>query len=513
VPLGLAGAAIAAAMVLPLAYLVITVADSADAAIDVVATSRTVELVIRSTALAVAVTGTAVLVAVPLAWLTSRTDLPGRRIWAVAAALPLVIPSYIGAYAYLSALGPTGLLRDALEQPFGVERLPDITGFFGAWLVLTLFTYPLVLLPVRSALRGLDPQLEEASLGLGHSQWQTFRSVVLPQLVPAIGAGAVLVALYVLHDFGAVSIMRFDSFTREIYTLYRASFDRTGPAALALILVLLMLVLLWLEGRVRGRFVLHRSAPGTKRPARPIPLGAWRVPSLILCGIVCGLALVLPAGVLVYWSFQSFAGSTDWGGTLDAAGSSLLVSGLAAAAAAACAIPIAILSVRFPGRFAGLAERLSFTGYALPGIVVALALVFFGTRAVPAVYQTLGLLVFAFLVLFLPLAIGSARAALQQVSPRVEEAARSLGRSPLAVIRTVTAPLMRSGVLAGGALVFLTAIKELPATLILAPIGFETLATEIWNATNVGFFERGAVPSLVLLVISAPSLYLLMRRE
>jgi iron(III) transport system permease protein len=274
-----------------------------------------------------------------------------------------------------------------------------------------------------------------------------------------------------------------------------------------------MLVLLWLEGRVRGRFVLHRSAPGTKRPARPIPLGAWRVPSLILCGIVCGLALVLPAGVLVYWSFQSFAGSTDWGGTLDAAGSSLLVSGLAAAAAAACAIPIAILSVRFPGRFAGLAERLSFTGYALPGIVVALALVFFGTRAVPAVYQTLGLLVFAFLVLFLPLAIGSARAALQQVSPRVEEAARSLGRSPLAVIRTVTAPLMRSGVLAGGALVFLTAIKELPATLILAPIGFETLATEIWNATNVGFFERGAVPSLVLLVISAPSLYLLMRRE
>jgi iron(III) transport system permease protein len=217
--------------------------------------------------------------------------------------------------------------------------------------------------------------------------------------------------------------------------------------------------------------------------------------------------------VLVYWSFQSFAGSTDWGGTLDAAGSSLLVSGLAAAAAAACAIPIAILSVRFPGRFAGLAERLSFTGYALPGIVVALALVFFGTRAVPAVYQTLGLLVFAFLVLFLPLAIGSARAALQQVSPRVEEAARSLGRSPLAVIRTVTAPLMRSGVLAGGALVFLTAIKELPATLILAPIGFETLATEIWNATNVGFFERGAVPSLVLLVISAPSLYLLMRRE
>ena len=511
--LALAGVALAAAMVLPLAYLLVTVADSAEAAIDTVGNSRTLELIARSAGLALAATTAAVALGMPLAWLTARTDLPGRRVWAVAAALPLVIPSYIGAYAYLSALGPAGLLRDALEQPFGVERLPDITGFFGAWLVLTLFTYPLIFLPVRSALRGLDPQLEEASLGLGHSPWRTFRSVVLPQLIPAIGAGAVLVALYVLHDFGAVSIMRFDSFTREIFTLYRASFDRTGAAALALILVALMLVLLWLESRARGGFVLHRSAPGTKRPARRIPLGRWRVPALLFCGLVCGFSLVLPAGVLVYWSLQSFAGSTDWGGTIEAGLSSLLVSGLAALAAAACAIPLAVLSVRYPGSISRMTERFSYTGYALPGIVVALALVFFATRAAPATYQTLGLLVFAFLVLFLPLAIGSARAGLQQVSPRVEEAARSLGRSPLQVMRTITAPLMASGVFAGAALVFLTAIKELPATLILAPIGFETLATEIWNATNVGFFERGAVPSLVLLAISAPSLYLLIGRE
>jgi iron(III) transport system permease protein len=130
-----------------------------------------------------------------------------------------------------------------------------------------------------------------------------------------------------------------------------------------------------------------------------------------------------------------------------------------------------------------------------------------------SLYQTLAMLVFAFVVLFLPLAVGVARASLLQVSPRVEEAARSLGRSPFGVLRSVTAPLIASGVLAGGALVFLTAIKELPATLILAPIGFETLATEIWGATNVGFFERGAVPSLILLAISAVPLYLLTARE
>jgi iron(III) transport system permease protein len=348
---------------------------------------------------------------------------------------------------------------------------------------------------------------------MGRSQWQAFRSVVLPQLVPAIGAGAILVALYTLHDFGAVSIMRFDSFTREIYTLYRASFDRTGAAALALILVALMFVLVWLESRARGERALHRSGPGSARRPRQVPLGRWRTPSIVFCGLVCAFALVLPASVLVYWSLQSFAGSPNWGETLGAAGSSLLVSGLAAMAAAACAIPVAVLSVRFSSRGSRLIERLTYTGYALPGIVVALALVFFATRAFPAIYQTLALLVFAFVVLFLPLAIGSARASLQQVSPHVEEVARSLGRSPLNVLRTVTAPLMAGGISAGAALVFLTAIKELPATLILAPIGFETLATEIWNATSVGFFERGAIPSLVLLAVSAPSLYFLLDRE
>jgi iron(III) transport system permease protein len=507
------GAALAAAMLLPLAYLLITVAGSASEAIDTVANGRTVALVVRSVGLALAVTAAAALIAVPLAWLTARTDLPGRRAWTVLATLPLVVPSYIGAYAFLSALGPAGLLRDVLDGPLGVERLPDITGFFGAWLVLTLFTYPLILLPVRAALRGLDPQLEEAALGMGRSRWQAFRSVVLPQLAPAIGAGAVLVALYVLHDFGAVSIMRFESFTREIYVLYRASFDRTGAASLALILVALMLVLLWLESRAQRGRTLHRIGPGTARRPQRIPLGRWRLPSLLFCGLVSAFSVVLPAAVLIYWSLQSFAGSPDWEATLAAAGGSLLVSGLAALAAGVCAIPIAILAVRYPGRQSRVLERLSFVGYALPGIVVALALVFFATRAAPAVYQSLGLLVFAFLVLFLPLAIGAARASLMQVPPSLEEAARSLGRSPIQVMRTITAPLMARGVLAGTALVFLTAVKELPATLILAPIGFETLATEIWNATSVGFFERGAIPSLVLLAVAAPTLYLLVERE
>lgn len=503
---------VAVAAALPLAYLVLIVAGSADTALETIWRERTAVLVARSIALTVAVTATAIAIAVPLAWFTVRTDLPGRRLWTVLAALPLVIPSYIGAYAFLSATGPQGLLQD-LVQPLGIGSLPSITGFFGAWLTLTLFTYPLLLLPVRASLRRLDPELEEAALAMGRSQAGVFRTIVVPQLVPAIGAGSLLVALYVLSDFGAVSIMRFDSFTTSIYTLYKASFDRIGAASLAALLVALMLVLLWLEARTRRREALYRSAPGSARTMRQVNLGRWRWPALGFCGAVATLALLIPVAVLVYWSLQSFAGSVDWPAVAAATGNSLLASGLAATAAALCAVPIAVLAVRFRGPFAMAVERLSYTGHALPGIVVALALVFFGTRVVIGLYQSLAMLVFAFVVLFLPLALGIARASMLQVSPRVEEAARSMGRSQWSVLRTVTAPLIAPGVLAGAALVFLTAIKELPATLILAPIGFETLATEIWGATSVGFFERGAVPALVLLAVSAVPLYLLTARE
>jgi iron(III) transport system permease protein len=176
------------------------------------------------------------------------------------------------------------------------------------------------------------------------------------------------------------------------------------------------------------------------------------------------------------------------------------------------ALVVSILAVRYPASLTRMIERVSHAGYALPGILVALSLVFFATRAIPVLYQTTALLVFALTVHSLPLAIGPISASLTQVSPRVEEAARGLGRRPTEVFRTITAPLVRGGVLAGAALVFLHAIQELPATLILAPIGFRTLATEIWNQTTFGFYEASAIPSLILLAVAAVPLYLLSER-
>ena len=225
--LTLAGLLAGAGAVLPAAYLFVVVAGDLGDALVTALTSRTAAIVARTLALTAAVTAAAIALALPLGWLTVRTDLPGRRVWAVLCTLPLVIPSYVGAYLFVAALGPNGMLQDAL----GVESLPSIYGFPGAWLVLSLFTYPLILIPLRGALKRIDPQLEDAARAMGRGPVEVFRSVVMPQLWPVLAAGGLLVSLYVVSDFGAVSLLRFDSFTREIYVAYRSSFDRTAAAA------------------------------------------------------------------------------------------------------------------------------------------------------------------------------------------------------------------------------------------------------------------------------------------
>ena len=498
------GILVGLAAALPALYLVVAVLDDARAALDAVLSDRTVGLVARSLGLAAAVTAAAVALAVPLAWLTVRSDLPGRRVWAMFATLPLVIPSYIGAYLFVSALGPRGALADAL----GV-RLPSIYGFFGAFLVLTLFTYPLVLIPLRAALQRMDPALEEAARVMGRGPADVFRSVVAPQLAPAIAAGGVLVALYVLGDFGAVSIMRFDSFTRDIYIAFQSGFGRTEAAALGAVLVLVMLALFALYARVRAARALHRATPGAQRPAAPVRLGRWRWPALAFCATVVAVALVLPVGVLVYWATRQISSGVEAGALLANAGNSLLAAAGAATVAALAAIVVALLSVRYPSLVTRIVERVGYAGYALPGIVVALALVFFTTRVALPLYQTLAVLVFALAIHYLPLAVSPIGTSLLQVPPRLEEAARGLGRGPLEVLRTITTPLVAGGVLGGAALVFLHALKELPATLLLAPIGFDTLATDVWRQTSFGFFEASAIPALALLLVAAPPLYLL----
>ena len=511
--LSAAGIAVVALVCLPLAYLVVRVVDGGLDAWSVLGRARIAELVGNTVLLVGLVTGAALVLGVPLAWLVTRTDLPGRRVWAVAAALPLVIPSYVAALVLLAAFGPRGFLQQILEQPFGVERVPEIYGLPGAVLALTISTYPYVYLLAAAALRDLDPALEEASRSLGRSRAETFRRVTLPVLRPSLGAGALLVALYTLSDFGAVSLMQYSSLTRAIYVQYRSLFDRTPAAALALVLVVLTAIVLLLEYYARGRVRYHRRSPGTVRPPQRVRLGGWRWPALAFCAAVVGFALLLPLAVIGYWLERAVSLGRDLGDVWGPALNSILASALAAGVAVAAALPVAILAVRYGARWTRALERLSYSSNALPGIVIALSLVFFGANYAGFAYQTLGLLVFAYVVRFLPQAVASSHSALLRVDPRLEEAARGLGKSPRHAFATVTAPLVAPGLLAGAALVFLSTMKELPATLLLAPIGFDTLATEVWTATTVAAYSEAALPALLLIVFSAPFVYVLTVRR
>ncbi len=480
---------------LPLGYLAVRALERGPGyAWEVVADERTLHLLARSLGLTAVVVAACLVLGVSLAWLTVRTDLPGARAWSVLATLPLAVPSYVAAFAWLAAVPETG-------------------GFTGAALALTLVSFPYVHLPVAAALRGIDPAQEEAARSLGHGPVRTFVRVTLPQLRPAAAGGALLVALYVLSDFGAVSLMRYDTFTRAIHTSYRASFDRTPAAALSVVLVVMTVALVAAEARTRGRAGHARTGGGTARPAVRTPLGRRRLPALAWCAAVVAVAVAFPLGTLGYWLVVGSSATWDLAALTEAAWATLGVAAAGAALTTFLALPVGVIAARYRGRGPQLLEQAAYAGHALPGITVALSLVFFAVRYAYPLYQRLPLLVGAYVVLFLPVAVAATRAAVLQAPPVLEDVARSLGRSPLRVLREVTVPLAAPGVAAGAALTFVVCMKELPATLLLRPTGMDTLATRLWTETGAGSFAAAAPYAAALIVLAAVPSYLLGRHR
>ncbi|MBE8965158.1 iron ABC transporter permease [Nostocales cyanobacterium LEGE 12452] len=510
----LAATVVAVAIALPLLYLIIRTAGIGGEELwGLISRPRNINIYFNSAAMAATVTLFSTLIAVPLAFLTVRTDLPGRGFWLVATTLPLAVPSYVGSFALIAALAPRGSFLQLLLQPLGVEELPSIYGFPGTVLAITLFTYPYMLLTVRSGLQGIDPSLEEASRSLGYGSRETFFKVTLPQLKPSIIAGGLLVALYALRDFGTPSLMRFDAFTRAIFLQYKASFNRNSAAALSLMLVTLVLLILWLEYRMRSRAAYYSRGSASLRPPKIVKLGIWKWPAFGFCLLITSFGVVLPVGITLFWLIRGLNGGYTFPNLFPTILNSIGAAGLAALATTIFALPVAILAVRFPSKITTIIERCSYIGFGVPGIVVALSLVFFGANYLPALYQTLPMLIFAYLVLFLPQSVGTVRSSLLQVNPQLEESARSLGRNAWQTLREVTLPLVQPGVLSGAVLVFLTAIKELPATMLLAPIGFSTLAMQIWQATENVDFADAAAASLAMLLVSMGSTLLVLSQE
>ena len=495
---------IVAGVVAPLAYIAIEVVK--DPAWELLWSARTVELLVNTALLVIAVTITATALGVSAAWAVTRLDIPMPSLWTGLLALPLVIPSYVAALAFIAASGPAGMFAEVWGW-----SLPRIGGFAGSWLALSLTTYPYVFLVTVVALRNMDPALEEVARSLGKNPVQAFFLVVVGQLRPSIGASGLLVALYTLSDFGAVSLMRYDTFTRAIYAQWAGRIDRTPALTLALVLILLAAIILWVEQRTRGRARYY-----TERPSRPpvrSQMRGWKQASVpVGLGLLVIMALVVPVSVLMFWLLRGLGNDQTLASVWSAGARSVGVSALAAVAASLAAIPVAILTVRFPSRASRLMERAVWSVYALPHITVAVAILFFSVTFLRPVYQSLGVLVAAYVVLFLPQASGAVETALRQIDPHIEDAGRSLGAGPLKSLIRLTVPLIGRGILSGGALVFLTVMKELPATLLLRPTGYDTLALAIWQQSNEGFYTRASGAALVLLAISAVPMFVIATR-
>jgi len=483
-----------------------------DRAVALVTSPTTVAVTVNTVVLVSVVTAASVVLGVPLAFLTAQTDLPFRRFFTITSALPLVVPSYIGAFAFVSAFGPHGELASLLS-PLGVEQLPAVYGLPGSALVLTLFTYPYVFLTTRASLLAFDGSVVEAARSLNHTRWEAFKRVTLPQITPGIAAGALLVALYVLADFGTPAIMKYDVFTRMIYNEFGAR-RLDYAAVLSLLLLVMALVILAVESHIEAGQEGAYVSRGESRPGI-VALGRWRYPALAFTGSVALACLVLPIAILGQWLVRGGQGYAGGGFTFELgyAWNSVLLASGAAAACVVLALPVAYLAARETSRFGAIPARLTYVGYAMPGVVLGLALVYLGLSFVPVLYGSVVVLVFAYVVRFLPQAVGSTRTSLLQVDPHYVEAARSLGHGPLSAFRRVILPLVAPGVVAGAALVFLTTMKELPATLLLRPTGFETFVTYIWIVQDAGYYGQAAVPALVLVAVSGLSMLVILGRE
>jgi iron(III) transport system permease protein len=463
----------------PLAYLFDIASDRGLSFVwDEIWQQRTLELVVRSLFLAASVSIASVFISVPAAWLVTRGDIPFRSWWRILLALPLAIPSYLAAFAWVS-------------------WQPSMAGFVGAFVVLTLVSYPYVFLPVCAALSRLNPAIEE--IAVIHGRGRSLQLILLAarQVRGAIATGALLVALYVLSDFGAVATMRYDAFTWVIYSSYRSGFNPSRAAILAIVLVLIALVLLFGEKILRGRneaLLSARSVDANPRHRVSIkPVAIAFLSSIIVLG------LAFPIWRVVTWVYR-YGSEDSMNDIATALWHSVFFSGLAALATILLALPIGILAGRYPSRSTSLLEQSTYVTHALPGIVIAISMVFIGVRLLEPIYLQTPLLVIAYVALFLPVAVGSIRSAAEQIPDSLDEISRSLGLRQMAIVRRVTVPLLAPGLLSAGALVLLAGMKELPATMLLRPTGSETLATRLWTYTSVSDYA-GAGPYALAIII------------
>lgn len=504
---------IAAITLTPLAYILVRAVGAEPAVWSRLWTGQIPGLLVNTVWLTNTAVVFTVLLGVLCAWLVERTDLPGREVWRWLLALPLAIPAYVAAAGWLIVFRRGGLIEHVYMQvtgaPQGALPLPSLYTLPGATLVIGLCVFPYVYLPVAAALRSVNRSLEEAARMAGRSAWGAFRDVTLPLILPAITAGALLVALYVLSDFGTVALLQYRTFTVAIYKQFAGQIDRSAASILSFVLIALTVPLLigesWVNERER-----RVMAGSTWKPREVLRLGRWRGLAFASVALIGVLSLGLPIVVLIGLTLQGLFFPTNvdrvWG--VGGAGlwryglNSIVVAASAATLATVLAFAPTYLAVRYPRRWAHVLLDVCKTPYALPGLIVGLSFVMLFNRWAPLLYGTVAALIIGFAFRLMPQSIATGEAALQAVPPALEQAGRVMGRRASQVILQITLPIAAPGVIASWVLTFITAMKELPTAILLRPPGFDTLPVRIWAAATESVYTQAAPPALLLVTLT-----------
>jgi iron(III) transport system permease protein len=474
---------------IPLIYLVIRAGEKpVNEIADLLFRQRTFDVIATTSTILIAVVLINVVFGTLIATGIHFVRLPYAHLLIVPMILPLAIPSYIFTYTWIALV-------------------PGLSGIPGAIFILVLTTLPYMMLSIVISLRRIDSGLIEVARTLGLSKVSILVKVIIPQIRGAISAGSLLSGLYVLSDFGAVSLLNVTTLTVSVQQLFKSTFDRSGAALMALVLVAASTVFIALESGLKRKQVAESSTKRSGTKHLRISNPSARLALLLLVATYTSIAVIAPVSVLLS---RFFSNSTPirWGELFSAAISTITLAALGALIALIFSIPLGMLVAAGPSKFAIFSEKAVLISHALPGVVVGLALVSLGSKLGP-LYQSAGLLAFAYAILFLAKSVATMTHSLRLVSPQVKEVAATLGKNKSEIARTVTLPIAFPSIALGTLLVFLTAMKELPATLMLRPIGMETLATQVWSYAAISKFNEAAPYALLLIIIAAVPTFLL----
>jgi len=504
----------AALILLPLGY-VTSQALSADPAVwSRLWTTRIPELLTNTIWLAASVACLTLLLGVSTAWLVTRVEFPGRRLWEGALVLPLAMPTYVLAYIYSYLLGFGGPVEHVWQLVAGPQaRIFSPQSYLGATLVMTLDTFPFVYLLSRSALLNLNVSFEEVSRASGISRLKTLWLVTLPLMRPSIAAGLALVILYVVSDFGAVSLLRYQTLTYAVFQQMTGRSDNTAASILSLLLVGLALLFLVTERWFRHRSRFYQTTGRYRRPERHrfSWLGTTLVTGYLM--LVVGASFGLPAYLLIIWSLSPEAQATIDSRFFGFLWNSGFLAACAATGGVLIGLPLAYMANRRPSWLNLGCLQAAYAGYVLPGPVAALAVLVLCLNLTPFLYGSVLVLIVAYVIHFLPAGLQSLEPALQQITPNLEEVARTLGLGVRQTWQRVTLPLMRNGFIVAWVLMFLQTMKELPATLLLRPVGFDTLAIRVWMEASEEYYRLAAPSALLIVLLGLPTLLLLLSKD